>query len=214
MEMRGGRGALIVLEGIDCSGKTTQCERIVSHLKNCSPSIPAQQMRFPDRTTPIGEMIDKYLRCESELNDQTIHLLYSANRWELKEKIEATLNEGVTLIVDRYAYSGVAFSSSKEGLSLEWCKNTDRGLPAPDAVIFLDTSVEKTRSRKGFGEERYEQTEFQTRVMHQYTKLIDPTWVLVDASQSIEKVTKDILTKVKVLIEKCNSKPIKKLWVE
>ena len=36
-----------------------------------------------DRTTAIGKMIDAYLRSESELDDHAIHLLFSANRWEL-----------------------------------------------------------------------------------------------------------------------------------
>jgi dTMP kinase len=36
-----------------------------------------------DRTTPIGKMIDAYLRSESELDDRAIHLLFTTNRWEL-----------------------------------------------------------------------------------------------------------------------------------
>ena len=38
---------------------------------------------YIDRTTPIGQMIDAYLRSTSELDDHSIHLLFSANRWEL-----------------------------------------------------------------------------------------------------------------------------------
>jgi dTMP kinase len=45
-------------------------------------------------------------------------------------------------ICDRYAYSGVAFSSAK-GLSVDWCMNCDVGLPAPDCVIYFDMPVEK-----------------------------------------------------------------------
>jgi len=37
--------------------------------------------------------------------------------------------------VDRYAFSGVAFSAAKDGLSLEWCKQPDRGLPRPGKKI-------------------------------------------------------------------------------
>jgi dTMP kinase len=37
---------------------------------------------FPDRTTPIGKMIDNYLKGEAEQEDHVIHLLFSANRWE------------------------------------------------------------------------------------------------------------------------------------
>lgn len=35
-----------------------------------------------DRTTPIGKMIDSYLKGETEVEDHVIHLLFSANRWE------------------------------------------------------------------------------------------------------------------------------------
>jgi len=48
--------------------------------------------------------------------------------------------------MDRYAYSGVAFSAAK-GLSLQWCKNPDEGLPAPDLVIFMDLDVEESKKR-------------------------------------------------------------------
>jgi dTMP kinase len=46
------------------------------------------------------------------------------------------LQKGNFIILDRYAYSGVAFTSAK-GLDYEWCKNSDRGLPRPDMVFFL-----------------------------------------------------------------------------
>jgi dTMP kinase len=37
---------------------------------------------LPDRSTPIGQMIDAYLRSQAEMDDHVIHLLFSANRWE------------------------------------------------------------------------------------------------------------------------------------
>lgn len=36
----------------------------------------------PDRTTPIGQMIDAYLQQNKDLEDHTVHLLFAANRWE------------------------------------------------------------------------------------------------------------------------------------
>ena len=44
-------------------------------------------------------------------------------------------------MVDRYAFSGVAFSAAKGTLSMDWCKGPDRGLPKPDLVLFLDVSA-------------------------------------------------------------------------
>lgn len=74
------RGALVVLEGLDRSGKTSQCSRLVSYLEG--QGISAELWRFPDRNTNVGQMISAYLTNTSQLDDHTIHLLFSANRWE------------------------------------------------------------------------------------------------------------------------------------
>uniref|UniRef100_A0A0E0LNX5 dTMP kinase n=1 Tax=Oryza punctata TaxID=4537 RepID=A0A0E0LNX5_ORYPU len=134
-----GRGALIVLEGLDRSGKSSQCARLLSFLqgKGCQ----AEGSRFPDRGTSVGQMISAYLANESELDDRTIHLLFSANRWEKRALMERKLLGGTTLIVDRYSYSGVAFSAAK-GLDIEWCKAPENGLIAPDLVVYLDVQPE------------------------------------------------------------------------
>jgi len=79
------RGALIVLEGVDRSGKTTQCSRLLNRL--VSNGISCELMRFPDRTTPIGKMIDGYLQSKTEMDDHALHLLFSANRWEAKDSM-------------------------------------------------------------------------------------------------------------------------------
>lgn len=92
-----------------------------------------------------------------------------------RKAIEAQLKAGTTLIVDRYAYSGVAFSSAK-GLDLEWCKNPDRGLLQPDLVLFLDLPIEEAQKRGGFGDERYETLELQTKVRSKFLELREYPW--------------------------------------
>ena len=74
------RGALVVLEGLDRSGKSSQSSRLVSYLKG--QGISAELWRFPDRTTNVGQMVSAYLTNTSQFDDHTIHLLFSANRWE------------------------------------------------------------------------------------------------------------------------------------
>ncbi|KAJ3472059.1 hypothetical protein NLG97_g11323 [Lecanicillium saksenae] len=74
------RGAFIVLEGLDRSGKTTQVKLLEQ--KFIDQGKPVKLMRFPDRTTQIGQMIDSYLRSAVPMDDHAIHLLFSANRWE------------------------------------------------------------------------------------------------------------------------------------
>ncbi|KAL8278595.1 hypothetical protein RQP46_009087 [Phenoliferia psychrophenolica] len=154
------RGAFIVLEGLDRSGKSTQVKNLVASLT--SDGIKAVACRFPDRTTTTGKMIDSYLTQKSELDDRAIHLLFSANRWERASEILKDLEAGTTVVCDRYAFSGIAFSAVK-GLSYTWCLSPDIGLPSPDLVLFLDLSPTAAAARGGFGEERYETAEVQRK---------------------------------------------------
>eukprot|EP00743_Colponemidia_sp_Colp-15_P005632 GILK01006055.1.p1 GENE.GILK01006055.1~~GILK01006055.1.p1 ORF type:complete len:225 (-),score=33.61 GILK01006055.1:292-921(-) len=205
------RGVLIVFEGLDRCGKTTQCAKLVEYLNNSNR--PTELMRFPERTTTIGTMINSYLTNGCDLDDNVIHLLFSANRWELSSKMKSKLSSGVTLIVDRYAYSGAAFSAAK-GLDLEWCKNPDRGLPQPDAVLYLDISIEDAQKRGDYGAERYEKEEFQRAVRKNYLLLEDPRWRLINAAQTVEELHKEIVRTVEAVIVEAKDKPLTKLWVD
>mmetsp|Transcript_1758 Transcript_1758/g.2708 ORF Transcript_1758/g.2708 Transcript_1758/m.2708 type:complete len:269 (-) Transcript_1758:643-1449(-) len=217
------RGAFLVLEGVDRCGKTTQCSLLLKHLVQ-TLSLSAIACRFPDRTTPIGQMINAYLLNQSEMDDRAIHLLFSANRWEASKHLCQQLASGTTVVCDRYAYSGVAFSAAKEdaGLSLDWCKAADIGLPAPDAVIFLDICQEEAEKRGGFGGERYEKRDMQIRVRKRFADLqaledsVNGTpWYMINAQQSAERVHSDIQQVVQTTIDQVNSgAPLRKLWLE
>lgn len=83
-------------------------------------------MNFPDRKTECGALINSFLTNSQEFNDETIHLLFTINRWEAKKKMENLLKLGTTLIVDRYSYSGVAFSAAKGKLSCGILNNLNK----------------------------------------------------------------------------------------
>ena len=103
------RGAFILFEGIDRCGKSTQSTHLAKALPN------AELIRFPNRETVvwvqyrpyqriysiqqvIGQIISSYLGSSSELSDETIHLLFSANRWEAVAALESKLTSGTHLI--------------------------------------------------------------------------------------------------------------------
>ena len=207
------RGAFILFEGLDRCGKTTQSALLADFIKS---QRPVELIRFPDRTSSIGQLINGYLSSATNLNDQTIHLLFSANRWEASKELEEKLQSGCTLVCDRYAYSGVAFSAAK-GMDVSWCKSCDNGLPAPDVIIYLDMPVEDAAKRGQFGEERYEKVEFQIKVREEFLKLRAAdagkiNWHTLDASRSIEEIQaqiQDITTKV---IADAEVKDIVRLW--
>jgi len=255
------RGAFIVLEGIDRCGKTTQTallhQRLTEYLASTStmivpskatkpspsdpsppsapppPPPPPLALRFPDRNTAVGQLINQYLQSTSDLDDHAIHLLFSANRWEVADRmVDALLNQGQSIVCDRYAYSGVAFSAAKVVredvtgdetetplLSMEWCQAPDKGLPAPDCVIFLDLPQEEAERRGGFGGERYEKRDMQRRVRQRFAELQAADegrvpWNVVSATQSVEDVHADIWSIVLKTLETVQQqgKPLGKMW--
>ncbi|XP_047443391.1 thymidylate kinase [Mugil cephalus] len=211
--MAGKRGALIVLEGVDKAGKTTQCNKLVQKLHHSGQ--PAEMMRFPDRTTTIGQLISAYLEKKSDLEDHTVHLLFSANRWELVPLMKKKLEQGITLVVDRYAFSGAAFTSAKPGFCLDWCKQPDVGLPKPDLVMFLQLCAKEAALRGQYGEERYETCAFQKAVHQRFEQLMkDPSvnWKVIDASQSVEDVHDDITAHSLNAINSAQKLPLEELW--
>ena len=169
---------------------------------------------IPDRTTGTGRLIDAYLHRTSDLDDRAIHLLFSANRWEAVASLEAKLAAGTTVICDRYAFSGVAFSAAK-GLPLPWCRAPDVGLPAPDLTLFLDLAPEVAAARAGYGDERYEKEALQACVRMMFKDFGSDTrgWVTIDAGQDRETVAREILEHVEPLVQGIDA-PIGKLWVD
>ena len=130
--------------------------------------------------------------------------------------MKSMLESGTTLVVDRYAYSGIAFTGAKQvkrkrnlvtvatvtsldnsqklinsdcenlfcsaslpfsqKFSLDWCRQSDRGLPKPDLVIYLDLPPHVAKTRADYGDERYEKEEFQRKVAECYEKLREDDW--------------------------------------
>jgi thymidylate kinase len=88
------RGCLFVLEGLDRCGKSTQAA-LLSQRPN------TDSIRFPDRTSPTGQLINAYLASAAELDDRAVLLLFSANRWEKRAKITEAMLAGRSVVADR-----------------------------------------------------------------------------------------------------------------
>ncbi|KAF2685347.1 thymidylate kinase [Lentithecium fluviatile CBS 122367] len=202
------RGKLVVFEGLDRAGKSTQCEKLVEALQK--DGVKVKHMRFPDRTTPIGQMINNYLSGESEQEDHVIHLLFSANRWEAASSIQDALKAGTTVIIDRYYYSGIVYSAAKHNpsLSLSWARQPDIGLPRPDVCLFLEISTKEAAKRGGYGEEKYEKKEIQDRVRELFGVLMEregaekEDFVRIDAGRGVDEVQRSISEVVRKVFEK------------
>uniref|UniRef100_M4B3S6 Thymidylate kinase n=1 Tax=Hyaloperonospora arabidopsidis (strain Emoy2) TaxID=559515 RepID=M4B3S6_HYAAE len=205
------RGAFLLFEGLDRCGKTTQTKLLHEALTSSSPSISSTLLHFPDRSTAIGKSIHSYLTSSAVMDDHAIHLLFSANRWEAATTIESLLASGQHVILDRYSFSGVAFSAAKTGMSLDWCWAPEIGLPKPDAVIFLDVPVAQTAARANFGQERYESLDFQEKVRQNFYAIMErttPKWHIVDATGASDQVHLRVLNIAKEVIAKYAGSPL------
>ncbi|MCJ1250915.1 Thymidylate kinase [Trapelia coarctata] len=195
------RGALIVIEGLDRAGKSTQCELLCRSLEKEGHRI--KRMRFPDRATPSGKLIDAYLKGEAGVEDHVIHLLFSANRWEASAQIRKDIADGITLVIDRYSYSGVVYSVAKDNpsLPLKWAWQMESGLPRPDLCVFLDIEPEKAHERGGYGNERYETWQMQSRVRGLFKELFQLPCAIgaveVNAGRPIDLVQHNVLNVVR-----------------
>lgn len=132
--------------------------------------------------------------------------------------IEQLLVSGTAVICDRYAFSGIAFSSSK-GLPYEWCRAPEVSLPAPDLVLFLDISPDVAKARGGYGEERYEKEDMQRKVGEIFLRIgkeilnDSGKWVNVDAGREREAVANELWKLVEPLSRGLET-PLRKLWTD
>lgn len=211
-----GVDSFFVFEGLDRSGKSTQSKRLTKRFEDAGEKV--RWTCFPNRALASGILIDLYLRRKIEMSDEAIHLLFSANRWETAASIVEDLANGVTIVCDRYAFSGVAYSAAK-GLSFEWCQSPDVGLPMPDCAFFLHLSPEVGKTRANFGDERYENHEMQARVREEFQRAelhVGVNWRSIDASRDMEDISNEIAATVDDLIVSDREnihRSLQRLWI-
>ncbi len=148
---------IIVMEGLDGSGKSTQVERLRRYLEH--KAIPYKYIHFPRLEESIfGELIARFLRGElgeiDQVNPYLVATLYAADRADCKRLFEQWLAEGYILLLDRYVYSNIAYQCAKtpDAEAAERLRNwilhleyNYYGLPRPDLTLFLDVPFAFTR---------------------------------------------------------------------
>ena len=144
---------LIVIEGLDGSGKSTQVKRLRQYLE--SSGKPLTYIHFPRYDAPVyGDLIGKFLRggfgSIDAVHPQLVALLYAEDRRTAVPQMLEAVKDGGILLLDRYVYSNIAYQcakiedeSAREELR-KWIRDTeygDFGLPVPDLNIFLDVPI-------------------------------------------------------------------------
>jgi len=188
------RDKFIVFEGIDKSGKHTQAEMLLEHLKK--KGIPAIYTEEPSPDNPAGRFVKDWLAGKFELKSgEAITLLYTADRYEhLKRKILPALAEGKIVISDRYFYSTIAYESAIFGVKEEWIRKLHENARKPDLVIFIDIAPEVSLQRKrSRPDDRLEKVELLTRVRESYHKMArDEGFFVISGDRTKEEIFEDV----------------------
>ena len=178
---------LIAFEGLDQSGKETQARQLRARLQNEGRVVRAAS--FPDYDTPIGREIRLALAGERDFGPEVMQLLYVANRFEYKLRLESWLAAGDTVVCDRYRASSIAYGEAM-GLDPSWLDAIQQHLPRASVTVFLDISPATAVQRKETGRDRFERDlGLLARVRESYRRQAAASdWVVIDAEQSKEDV--------------------------
>ena len=149
-------GKLIVIEGTDGSGKSTQFRLLTDRLE--SEQVKFQKLVFPQYSEPSSALIRMYLGGEfgkspSDVNAYAASAFYSVDRYASYRKVWGKwYEEGGLVVSDRYTTSNAVHQASKEPEDkredfLNWLYDFEYdklGLPRPDLVIYLDVPTDFT----------------------------------------------------------------------
>jgi dTMP kinase len=190
------RGALIAFEGLDQSGKQTQTDALAAALT--AKGHRCERLSFPDYSTAIGTEIHKALHGERDYAPDVMQLLYVANRYEFRARLEAWVADGRIIVSDRYKASSIAYGEA-HGLDAGWLSEIQRFLPAADLTILLDIAPKVAADRKAANRDRYERDlDLLGRVRSSYrSQSSDPSWALIPADRAKADVTGAVLETVR-----------------
>lgn len=187
-------GRLIVFEGLDGAGTTTQAGKLSDFL--ISKGIKSYLTREPSQYL-IGGLIRSYLAHDWKSSPETLQLLFTADRaYHLNKEVIPLLKKGVWVVCDRYFLSTLAYGFL-EIKNKEWLISINDLFINPDLTIFMDVkpSTAMARIKRGrFSVELFEEKRKLEKIRNNYIyfskKLKNVRFI--NGEESIEKVFEDI----------------------
>ena len=201
---------LISFEGIDGSGKSTQCKMLYHEL--LSRGFGVHLYREPGGTA-ISEKIRDILldRENAEMSPITEMLLYFSSRNQLiSEKVLPALERGEIVLLDRFVDSTIAYQGYGRDLSLESIQKVADvaiGDLTPDLTIFVDTPLETAETRmdtRALDRLEAENADFKERTRQGYLQLAksEPErFLMLDGRETIDVLKQKVIARVDQILE-------------
>lgn len=210
----GYEGLLIVIEGTDGSGKSTQLELLKRSLQDKSYGVMVSEWKT---SRLIANVIDD-AKDRNLLNATTYSLLYAADFADrLENQIIPALKSGFIVLLDRYFYTALARDVVR-GQDIEWVKNLYEYAPEPDLIFYLDMPVDILLKRiigttgldfyesgrdVGFSTDFYKSFEiYQNKCLEQYDKMKTAyNFKSIDGTLGINEIHKIMNDEVQKLLD-------------
>lgn len=190
-------GALLVFEGIDGAGKTTQARNLVATLR--SLGWDALYTKEPTdgpwgqkiRQSAVGQRMPMEAELEAFLEDRREHV---------RELLTPALAAGQVVVLDRYYFSTAAYQGARGADPAEILRTNERFAPEPDLLVFIDTPVEVSMERiriRGEGANSFEKAEALERSRQIFRSIDRPYLLTIDGRRSIEEIGAQVLSAVR-----------------
>ena len=197
------RGLLIVFEGIDCSGKSTQC-RMLADLLN---KKGIANISFAEPTRGKWGMKIRQLLAKGRNGisaDEELEWFMNDRREDVEQNIEPALRAGKVVLMDRYYFSTAAYQGALGFDPQEIKAENEKFAPVPDRVLVFHNSPEKSLERiesSREGKSAFEKRDYLIEVQKVFKSFTGSNIRFISSDPSLEKVHEQVLCEVQDLFE-------------
>jgi dTMP kinase len=188
------RGVLIVLDGIDGTGKTTQARRLIEALKK--EGFDVVYFREPSDSRWGREIKRKAPLADSLSAEEELDLFQKDRKENVVQNLKPALDQNKIIVLDRYYYSTIAYQGARGIDPLMIQKMNEEFAVKPDLVFILDVApkvglerIEKNRKEKDL---LFEQEDYLGRVREIFRSFKDKNIFHIDADRSEDDIYREI----------------------
>ena len=193
------RGFLVVIEGVDGTGKSTLIRRLQSHCEGLG-------MRCVLSREPTNGVWGTRLRDSARTGrlplKEELELFLLDRKEHVNEVILPSLRNGMVVLLDRYFFSSAAYQGARGADPEEVLRRNEEFAPEPDLVLLLDCDPEQTLQRvraRGDVADEFEKLDALRRVRELFLAIRRPYIRVIDASAGVEQVAEQAFGLLKTL---------------
>lgn len=205
--MRENRGLLIVFEGIDGAGKTTQARRVTAWLNE--KGLPAVSFSEPTHQGVYGRRLrEVILNGRAGISPwEELELFLKDREEDVQKNILPALRQNSIVVMDRYYYSNMAYQGAL-GIDVNHIRVLNEKIaPRPDMVIILDldvrTGLDRINTLRREKENQFERADYLEKVSQIFSEISGDYIYHIPASRPLEEVNAEIDRLIMDLVRTC-----------